>query len=1468
MKRLQLTALALLAASCAEPVEDIDRTQGNLLRKSDLAGEWYYMQTIVSVPPTTGVTLVGETSVTERVRWEIQHDVLLGYRSYELVPGAGDTSRDNGDARLTGNPVVAFAILDHVDIIREYNAASGEQGNVIYEDTDDRLWHEREWVRVDWSRNLVSNFDFITPAAEVTTVSWFREAEEEGRDPFYSETGDDGLDYFDVLGRLVVDPGTIDWDDGYGPEPTCWYNAWGAIEDCASAEVEVRYSFARVPGERRYEPFHYDDQLLSRFGFFRTEFSSYDTQHGVTDSGQRYLVNRHNIWKTAWDGDKPIPMADREVRTVPYYLNVDFPDDDLLLASARSTMEQWNRAAKRAVASLKGTDDVADVFILCENPVPAGAAEACGPEGFSPRVGDLRYSVLHWVDEFQIEGPLGYGPAAIDPVTGEIISGKGYMYAAGINKWANDAVDIIRYYNDELDFTALTTGSYFTESVIADLTGRRRVPSASKRLDRKPVGRSMRKAGAKNRKHVRKGDLRSFDRDAVRQKIRRARENGAGALRMNDEVRRALAGRTGQRWEDVPEAVRERLDPTRAFGPEARWRQQAMRRRARSRNVALSDAVAPDLAGLVKTYIGRSDYDEIWRELRAEILGSTAEHEIGHTLGLRHNFQGSYDSLNYPDSYWDLRAENIDGEHTDVGDIYRLANLTEAQSDGQMRQRQYSSIMDYNYNWQSDIVGIGKYDEAAIIFGYSSGARAATGQRCEDYPSVPDGSGCVASEPGLVEVFAKTSEQLGAAGDMLTARDPDVRDQFGEPIYTFDDAGLPSVTILERRHYVNVANAFPKLEDLRDRQLMGYADYLAQKGLDDRKVRVPYLFCSDEWEGALISCHAYDQGAEPFELTLSRVRDYRAYYPFVNFRRDRVFFAIDDPYSRYYWYNFLPLSDYYQSWYVAPWGYDDLFDRGYELAIHTAFNALAEVLTTPAYGEYCEDDAGGVQWVSEEPQLRERGYNPLCRRDGRSLTLARGVGRREFSRYDPAEGYNVEYKPAEAGHYWTTWAAVEALFDPDAYVVGVEGDAGLYAISFYDIFETEVEDLVNGLLTKDYRTFAPAALPGEASGDDGPVDSAIRYRPPAPVYDDELVAYDPETGEEIGRGGYNRELCQACEYDVDCVGYTGDVGDPFCQPIQDGSYFCLQDCSEGDDCPDGTECDDTGNCVPSGADCEAVVPACDADHAFGACDPGEACVGGRCRWEPRIEAEPTFSMWSDLLWYGMLFTTADYSTQFNHRIHVFKPGTEGEGDYDPRTSERHWFTNPLTGVAYAAVQAKCIIAGPTGHCGECQEDDECAGYTGSLGGVYCQPLEEGAETWYCLRDCTAGEGSCAAGETCNETGNCVPEGLECEAPFECGVDDPEGDCPVGTTCIEGECIAATCRSLGQRDNGGVLLVKRGQRLAEEYATALERWYATGVTPAEEERRGVVVGNAQYELTNHTSLLETLISTYSIFGNVY
>ena len=1360
---LCLAALGLAQPACTDPVPDIDRTQGNLIRKADMEGEWYMLETIAGVPPTSWFTFIGETSKMERVRFVIQESLLVAYRSYPLVPGADSPSGGLGFDG-TDNPVAAWPIVAHVDIIRDYNASTGEQSNVIVEDSSDRLWHERDYIRVDWTQNKIANFDFIAPTTDETSLGYFVTEEQGGEDAFYREEKDGALSYFDVLGKLFVQP------DEWG----CYYAMYGwSPEDCTSAEITVRSSFSRVP-PTTYEPFQYDDRLMSRYGYFRTERYTYDEQRGVVESNRRFLIQRHDIWQSSQDtSGKPIPIPDRTVRTVPYYLSQNFPQDELLIDAARNAIAQWNVAAQKGVKAAQGKDSVPDVFVLCTNPVAAGEHEACGAEGFSPRIGDLRYSTLHWVDPETLEGLLGYGPSAADPITGEIISGKAYVYGAAVNTYASYATDIIRYFNEDIDFDTLVHGGQFTDEVVARLEGKPSVVRPDARLGQMNLDRPLQRPGraARPDPHQRQ-NIRAYDPAAIEARLQKAREAGLTGRLVTPEVQRALAHRTGTPLDDRPEA-RAELDPTQLLNPEAHKRRQRLRAAARARGVDFQDLVAPDLQGIVRRYLGRTDYDQMWRELRAEVFASTAEHEVGHTLGLRHNFQGSYDSLNYFDTYWDLRSETLKRSET-VADLYDQVELTDGQHAGFMRQFQYSSIMDYGYSWQNDIMGLGKYDVAALIFGYTAGSYRATGARCTTYESVADGSGCFAKQPGLVEVFKKHKDALGEAGDLLT------REERG---FTYDDPGLPSVNLLERFDYSTVATAFPSLDDLADtgRELMPYADFLDAKAAGgDRPVRVPHMFCSDEWEGGLISCRVFDQGANPFELTLSRIHDYRAFYPFVNYKRDRVGFFEDDPLYTYLDRVFLPLSDYFQSWYFAPYGFDDAFDRSYDLAINSGLSLLGEALSTPPYGAFCAAPDGNYVWLSDEPTAQGETYATNCVNESETFEIQRGVGRRPFSSYDAQEGYYFSDKPQESGHYWTTLAALWALFDPDAYVVGSEGDAGFYAISFYDWFPEEINRLMANLMTENYAAFAPRAR----LSTDRERTLEVNYVPAAPLYDYDAQHY------------YNAE--------------TG-------APIED--------------------------------------------------------IAGN-----PVEIEPTFGLQTDIPFWGFLLSTASYSTRFVDGLNVFRPGNDAQITVDPRVAEQVDFTDPASGIRYAAVQPRCDGAsgGATGVCGICEANEECVGFTGFTGGVFCQPINDNDDMFRCLIDCTDGPESCRDGETCDPNGNCVPDGGGvCRGQGACAPDAPYGTCPNGQTCFEGACVERVqlsdhCDLIQPEDTGAVQLVRHGQDLATAYNQSLRAWYEhdAEADPREDDRLATAYFRNKYRLQLFVDLLETTIATYKIFGRIY
>ena len=49
-------------------------------------------------------------------------------------------------------------------------------------------------------------------------------------------------------------------------------------------------------------------------------------------------------------------------------------------------------------------------------------------------------------------------PSAVDPLTGEIIAGKAYVYGAAVNEWAAHAVDVIRFFDFPYPSMSLSTG--------------------------------------------------------------------------------------------------------------------------------------------------------------------------------------------------------------------------------------------------------------------------------------------------------------------------------------------------------------------------------------------------------------------------------------------------------------------------------------------------------------------------------------------------------------------------------------------------------------------------------------------------------------------------------------------------------------------------------------------------------------------------------------------------------------------------------------------------------------------------------------------------------------------------------------------------------------------------------------------------------------------------------------------------
>jgi hypothetical protein len=177
---LVLASLAMLAPGCATEREPISRVQANALAKSFFVGklddpsddpEFYQRVTVVDAQSgagNDGLYTSSDAQPTSRIRFEITEKLLVARLTYELVEGT-----DHKGLRRTpdGQIVAAYTIDKHFDIRRDYNAATGEESNVVVENDTDRVWNEREYMRVDWSKNLITaayDLDALSQLGSIT----------------------------------------------------------------------------------------------------------------------------------------------------------------------------------------------------------------------------------------------------------------------------------------------------------------------------------------------------------------------------------------------------------------------------------------------------------------------------------------------------------------------------------------------------------------------------------------------------------------------------------------------------------------------------------------------------------------------------------------------------------------------------------------------------------------------------------------------------------------------------------------------------------------------------------------------------------------------------------------------------------------------------------------------------------------------------------------------------------------------------------------------------------------------------------------------------------------------------------------------------------------------------------------------------------------------------------------------------
>jgi hypothetical protein len=1159
---LAVGALGALAGCAGQG--DIDRTQPDKVLKANLFNAdgspkvFYFRQTYVGVPVTSAWAFEGTQGPLEKVYFQIGEKFLTAYRAYDFAPGSENAF--TGGANNTDIPVMVYAITSHFDVKREYNAGTGEQTNVISENTTDRPWDERDYMRVDWSTDITvttnhaADYDPTSqwmPVLDVADNSYVQEMAMS--DPNFEDRPIMTADYMDFVQHMtktadqsacaMLYPGV---DEG-GP--------W----DCGSAQLDVRNSFMAVKPSS-YEPLDYPDnynindatgnaiQVLpngypctadtfqlaggtysgadcapatvgafSKFGFFRTIVQTYNRNYAETEDGREYFINRWNIWdnvdtsgKSVFNADgsvRSVPINQRKIKPIVYYTNIEFPDDADLVKQAQQVAADWSDTLKQTVAAMLASAaqpntvispstlktmaaNLPEMVVLKQNSCNLTAVQgyledatnadiatavttslgldvkaldlahlgrACSimeamtqtlADGDAKkftwqRNGDLRYSFFYWVDRPEPTMPLGYGPASADPQTGEIISASLYNYGAALDSYAQTSADAVELINGQISVDDLLSGKTIADvlkdtaaaskarnvqtltpeakTMATTLLRRGGTQAGSSRLIPVPGGTSLSRMSLIKGTQVEQAMMTE---DILAAKLPLSKP---GDVLTSDQFAQA----SPVTW----------LDPT-------THDQTVQARQTLSINgcVYLGEFADDAIMGLALTLKQQGLSGEtLWHTIRTMIFRGLADHEMGHTMGLRHNFEGSADALNYNDQFWTLHENK---------------NLTDDQRNQQsISEYRYSTVMDYGSRFNSDVRGLGKYDYAAIRFGY--------GQFIDVMPTgAGNETGAQLENDIFVDDYTKLPTLVSGVANL-------------------EDGGvMPYSTVranLQTAYEAEVASPNP------------------QGGTFVTTER-PYMFCSDEYIGNL-TCKQWDYGANQQEIVSDTIDRFHNYFVFNAFKRGRLDWTIDNYLNRLLERYFERYTEAYQFYYF----YGDLL-AGTDLADDLlkasmdSLNALGEVLETPEPGEHCP--------TQETPNLLVLPPDPSgpgsCESGQPSMDIQIPDGKPYYINFSN----DYYYRITRAGSLYEKLGALITLTSTEAHFYRVDtfADANEYAVNFYSIFKDQMLNLLSGVIRNDpttYGGYVPASGVNAGQYQPTPVVDLTTFgqvKPPLPDY--------------------------------------------------------------------------------------------------------------------------------------------------------------------------------------------------------------------------------------------------------------------------------------------------------------------------------------------------------------------------------
>ncbi len=800
-----------------------------------------------------------------------------------------------------------------------------------------------------------------------------------------------------------------------------------------------------------------------------------------------------------------------------------------------------------------------EALVLCHNPVRSYDPSTCGEEGARARVGDVRKNfIIYW--PYATHAPYGgIGNWRGDPLTGQIIGAAATTIGRSATISAANVRDIAMVGIGEMDLDEILDGTSAFRYAKELKDGRKPQAMSEEEIERR--------LASIDHKHLAQQvsfDLSNIKVESPKQALidikANSVANGGAATQDLLELQAAMKPLLDSELEaqlldpnwlvdasglspnvELSQTILNLASPVRGqdLGHLSLLDRQFFTElglRGICHLEGMAPAGNPDLYGV--GYYYRQKYasanrdqlaDRMYEDLWKETYKGIQLHELGHSLGLLHNFTSSYDAQNYNPQYWQLRTH--DGSSTAScngqprsGDPSSVSNDTcmgprylDPETDDELGQGSeprpgivyfgHTSTMEYQNSRFFESVGLGQYDVMAM------GALYGRVLQTYDANETPQG------QQALYERFPDT--QLS---ESITATDFSGRHytELARELRLFDAGRCRPATSAEKRvaewrvvhdkvcapppkdygHWDDFVDHSEPNVSLRDLEAPKLRILSRQNVPAAGNVRWPYRFGGDMMNSYL-HVNPFDSGADPYEVTAETLRKNEYNYPFIYYRRARrdwtswrlPSYTARMFYERlrsYHWDISYTNAFYNDITNEAPI-YEDFFEelrnddnelRPYLIAETMMLDGIIANLLVPEPGVYggIERDELGVfdlQGIIEDESL---------------FSLDIGEARFLSPAYDsgPAGGGSWLYQDfvRRAGYSVEKQLAARALADGRAVFFSVSRDLYLdnrnANINFRSDFPQGVDRIFGGMLAEDWTTIAPYIT--------DPTQPQVRYR--------------------------------------------------------------------------------------------------------------------------------------------------------------------------------------------------------------------------------------------------------------------------------------------------------------------------------------------------------------------------------------